>query len=96
MLSAGISDGGLVREHNEDAIIMEERGSSGIDGRHFRGLYVLSDGMGGAEAGEVASRITTCTIVDELKVDSEKLRRMSYLQTYLQIVRMIIDLLRHL
>ena len=72
VLSAGISDVGLVREHNEDAIIMEERGSSGIDGRHFRGLYVLSDGMGGAEAGEVASRITTCTIVDELKADSEQ------------------------
>lgn len=50
----GLSDTGKVREHNEDAIASD----SDI------GLYVLADGMGGYNAGEVASGIAVKTIVN--------------------------------
>ena len=49
---AQITDTGRVREHNEDAI----GGDSDI------GLLVLADGMGGYNAGEVASGIAVETV----------------------------------
>ena len=51
---ADMSDTGMVREHNEDAI-------GSIAGM---GLMVLADGMGGYNAGEVASGIAVQTITD--------------------------------
>jgi protein phosphatase len=52
----GLTDAGLVRDHNEDTI--------GID--HDLGLAVLADGMGGHLGGEVASAITVSTILETL------------------------------
>ena len=49
---AQITDTGRVREHNEDA----------IGGRDDIGLIVLADGMGGYNAGEVASGIAVETV----------------------------------
>ncbi len=49
-----ITDTGKVREHNEDAI------GSNVD----IGLMVLADGMGGYNAGEVASGIAVQTITE--------------------------------
>jgi PPM family protein phosphatase len=49
-----LTDTGKVREHNEDAI------STNLDA----GLFVLADGMGGYNAGEVASRIAVKTVLD--------------------------------
>jgi len=51
---AEISDVGMVRDHNEDAI--------GSDSNI--GLMVLADGMGGYNAGEVASGIAVQTITE--------------------------------
>ena len=51
---AEITDTGMVRDHNEDAI------GSNPD----MGLMVLADGMGGYNAGEVASGIAVQTITD--------------------------------
>jgi protein phosphatase len=51
---AEITDTGKVREHNEDAI------GSDAD----IGLMVLADGMGGYNAGEVASGIAVQTITE--------------------------------
>ena len=51
---AEITDTGKVRDHNEDAI--------GSDGD--MGLMVLADGMGGYNAGEVASGIAVQTITE--------------------------------
>ncbi len=43
----GFTDRGMVRERNEDAFLVE----------NDLNLYVVADGMGGAAAGEIASRI---------------------------------------
>ena len=47
--SASLTDPGRVRDHNEDC----------IESRPEIGLYVLADGMGGYNAGEVASGMAT-------------------------------------
>ncbi|HZF17649.1 MAG TPA: Stp1/IreP family PP2C-type Ser/Thr phosphatase [Steroidobacteraceae bacterium] len=52
--SVGVTDTGRVREHNEDTIQFDQD----------IGLYVLADGMGGYNAGEVASGIAVKTIVN--------------------------------
>ncbi len=49
-----LTDTGLVRDHNEDAI------GSDMD----IGLLVLADGMGGYNAGEVASGIAVKTTIE--------------------------------
>jgi protein phosphatase len=54
MRFVGLTDNGRVREHNEDTIASD----SDI------GLLVLADGMGGYNAGEVASGIAVKTIVN--------------------------------
>lgn len=51
------TDTGRVREHNEDAIGCDEE----------IGLFVLADGMGGYNAGEVASGIAVRTIVSMMR-----------------------------
>ncbi len=52
--SVGLSDTGRVREHNEDAIATDAD----------LGLFVLADGMGGYNAGEVASGIAVKTVMN--------------------------------
>ena len=62
----GQTDTGRVREHNEDTIAFDAD----------IGLLVLADGMGGYNAGEVASGIAVKTIVDLVRdaVEREDLR----------------------
>ncbi len=55
--SAGLSDRGLKRGHNEDSLSVV----SDI------GLFIVADGMGGHNAGEVASRQAIESIVDFLR-----------------------------
>ena len=52
----GKTDVGQVRDHNEDFISDNER----------HGLAVLADGMGGLNAGEVASSMSVHLLMDEL------------------------------
>lgn len=60
--SAWLTDVGQAREHNEDAVLVKEDGQETVVGNAFIGLYVVSDGMGGAEAGEVASALAIDTV----------------------------------
>ncbi len=56
---AGLTDVGLERELNEDnLLLMETELLNGLP----CGLYVVADGIGGQEAGEVASQVTVHTI----------------------------------
>jgi len=59
--SVGLTDVGRIREHNEDTI--------GVDADI--GLLVLADGMGGYNAGEVASGIAVKTIMSLVKESVE-------------------------
>ena len=54
---ASCTDPGMVRAHNEDSIAS--------DGE--KGLVVLADGMGGYNAGEVASGMATTVLITELQ-----------------------------
>lgn len=49
------SDTGVVRDHNEDSYLTVQLGLDNNGQRHAWGLYIVSDGMGGHAAGEVAS-----------------------------------------
>ena len=67
----GLTDNGKVRDHNEDNI-------SCIDLREGN-LFIIADGMGGHDAGEVASKLAVDTVAREIlngsngKYDPEKL-----------------------
>ncbi|HEU4468293.1 MAG TPA: Stp1/IreP family PP2C-type Ser/Thr phosphatase [Nitrososphaeraceae archaeon] len=52
LISGHKSDIGLVRQNNEDALYTNDR----------LGVYVLADGMGGHEGGEIASNIVVNTV----------------------------------
>ncbi len=56
---AGLSDVGLRRELNEDCMLLIEDEMNGLG---YYGLYIVADGLGGHEAGEVASQLTVDTI----------------------------------
>jgi PPM family protein phosphatase len=60
-----VSDVGKVRDHNEDA----------IGAQPDIGLWVLADGMGGYNAGEVASGIAVKTILDLVTADCRTEKR---------------------
>jgi len=53
----GLSDVGCVRTNNEDAFAVEPS----------LGLFVVADGMGGAQAGERASATAITTIVEKIR-----------------------------
>src|SRR3990172_11480795 len=64
MMSTAISHPGLIRQNNEDFIFTDDT----------LGIYLLADGMGGHNAGEVASEIAVKTahtyLADRLSSDS--------------------------
>ena len=58
MLGAfGLSDPGCVRRNNEDSFLVDSD----------LGLYLVADGMGGAQAGEHASRIAVDTVREYIR-----------------------------
>lgn len=60
--AAAMTDVGRVREHNEDSVLAVEYMRDSMVEPAQSHLYVVADGMGGAEAGEVASAIAVQSI----------------------------------
>ncbi len=60
-----VSDVGRVRKQNEDAFF--------VDDKH--GLFIVSDGMGGANAGEVASKIVVSILPKMIRARLAKLKQ---------------------
>jgi len=60
---------GRVRSHNEDAALTLEANYSGDDGLEPFGLFVIADGMGGHQAGEVASSLAVRTVASQIMRD---------------------------
>lgn len=58
IVSAQGSDTGRVRDHNEDCVWVDEQA----------GVYIVTDGLGGHEAGEVASRLAATTVGEIIAV----------------------------
>lgn len=57
MQSYGLSDPGRVRKNNEDSLLVDLS----------QNLYLVADGMGGAQAGETASKLAVETVAEVLK-----------------------------
>jgi len=57
--AAGATDIGLVRKNNEDNFAYDLR----------QGIFVVCDGMGGQQAGEIASKIAVDTLLDYYRQD---------------------------
>ena len=57
---------GLVREQNEDTVLIDES----------HGIYILADGMGGHQAGEVASYLAAVTLRDALAEGEPSVERL--------------------
>jgi protein phosphatase len=55
----GITDPGMVRDHNEDKLAFLDLGT--------KTLFVVADGMGGHDAGEIASAIAVKAVYSEVR-----------------------------
>lgn len=56
LIYSGITDVGLKREVNEDSYLME------------KDIFIISDGMGGHDRGEIASKIIIDTMKEEINI----------------------------
>ena len=69
--AAGASCQGRLREHNEDSLFHVDRMEPNAYGSHTFGIYLVADGIGGNQGGEIASESAVLsiskTLLDDLK-----------------------------
>lgn len=65
------TDQGRMRNHNQDFIIRWEPDTPEEEARHGR-LYIVADGVGGADAGEIASEYASMRTRDHYLTDSDE------------------------
>ena len=66
-LSVGyVSDVGQLRDHNEDTLVTFQGVHLGHDASGLFGFFVVTDGMGGHQAGEVASSLAARFVTHEV------------------------------
>ncbi|HUS83696.1 MAG TPA: hypothetical protein VMX56_01005, partial [Anaerolineales bacterium] len=57
---------GIERSHNEDALLLLNGYSVGINSHSDFGVFMVADGMGGHRAGEVASAVSIRTVARKI------------------------------
>ncbi len=69
---AGRTDVGRLRDHNEDCFLIassyQKKSDNHTHSLAAHGLYVLCDGMGGHDGGEIASQLAAQTLADYFEV----------------------------
>jgi protein phosphatase len=65
--TASLTDPGMVRENNEDCSYVFDADKDDIVGAPSYGIYIVADGLGGHQAGEVASNMAVQIISATLK-----------------------------
>ncbi len=89
IVSAHKCDIGQRRTQNEDSVWVNEQ----------VGLYIVADGMGGQEAGEVASCLTVTTvgqlITDQLKTESASLPTTAIKEIMVEAIETVNDTVHH-
>jgi PPM family protein phosphatase len=86
--AAGLSDIGMVRANNEDSIFVLNKNESGKQGAESYGVYIIADGMGGHQAGEVASemavKVISAYLLENLKPDNGSLNGFKLVEEAIQ------------
>jgi len=76
--TACLTDLGMIRQNNEDACLVLEISRSTDSGKNSYGLYLVADGMGGEQAGEVASskavEVISSAVLENLITPPDKLQ----------------------
>jgi len=66
LISGSAQSVGRQRDHNEDSLFTLTTTLSSHQGKMPFGLYIIADGMGGHQYGEIASEIATLTMVEKI------------------------------
>ena len=68
--TASLTDIGMVRKNNEDSLFVIDKQGSHKSYYNSVGIYIIADGLGGHQGGEIASEIATrevsTTLLDRL------------------------------
>jgi len=73
--TASLTDTGSVRENNEDSLLALDTREDAGAGWETCGIYLVADGMGGHQAGEVASGMATRIIPEALLEGLKRARK---------------------